>query len=122
MDNTEIINSVVSMLAADGEIEQQEIKFLKQLCQRLKVSGEVVEQAFEKYVQGEAYVHLPQDEDEKKRLFSYLLEAVVADGKIAPQERKLLEMVATRMGIPQQHAEHVLNILLRRAAPESASE
>ena len=122
MDNAEIINSVVSMLVTDGKIERQEIEFLKQLCQRLEVSGDVVETAFEKFLQKEAYVHLPENDNEKKRLFSHLLEAVVADGQVAPQERKLLEAVAKRMGISHQHVEHVLNILLRRRASESTSE
>jgi uncharacterized tellurite resistance protein B-like protein len=116
MDNVEIIHSVVSMLVTDGKIPPQESEFLKRLCQRLGVSSDVVETAFEKFVQGEAYVYLPKDDDEKKRLINYLLEAIVADGKVAPQERTLLEAVAARLGIPQQHFEHTLNMLLRRTS------
>ena len=114
MDNVEIIHSVVSMLVTDGAIPPQESEFLKRLCQRLEVPSDEVETAFEEFVQGEAYVHLPKGEDEKKRLIRYLLEAIVADGKVAPQERELLEAVATRLGVPQDHFEDMLNMLLSR--------
>ncbi len=120
MDKMDILNSVVSMLVTDGKLPPQENEFLKRLCQRLEVSEDALEAAFEKFVRGEAYIYLPQDDEEKKRLVNYLLEAVVADGKIAPQERQLLEAVVTRLEVPQKHFEDMLNILLRRTA--SASE
>lgn len=116
MDNVEIINSVVSMLVTDGKLHPQESEFLKRLCQRFGIPNDIVEQAFEDFVQGESYVHLPQNNAEKKELINYLLEAMVADGKVAPQERKLLEAVATRLGVPQHHFEDMLNILLKRTA------
>ena len=116
MESIDILNSVVSMLVTDGKLLPEEIEFLKRLCRRLELSDDALESAFEKFVQGEAYVYLPEDDEEKKRLLSYLLEAVVADGNVAPQERQLLEAVATRLGVPQDHFEDMLNILLRRSA------
>ncbi len=116
MKNVDIINSVVTMLVTDGTIQPQESEFLKRLCQRLGVSPDVVETAFETYVQGDAYVQLPQEDAEKKQLINYLLEAMVADGKVAPQERELLEAVATRLGVPRHHFDDMLNILLKRTA------
>ncbi len=116
MDNIDILNSVVSMLVTDGRLQPEESEFLKRLCQRLELSEGALEKAFEKFVQGEAYVYLPKDDDEKKRLLGFLLEAIAADGKVAPQERQLLEAVATRLGVPQDHFEDMLNILLRRTA------
>jgi uncharacterized tellurite resistance protein B-like protein len=121
MDNVEIINSVVSMLVTDGTLPTQESEFLKRLCRQLGVSSDVVETAFEEFLQGESYVHLPQEDDEKRRLVNYLLEAIVADGKVAPQERTLLEAVATRLGVPQHHFEDMLNILLKKTAAASGS-
>jgi uncharacterized tellurite resistance protein B-like protein len=121
MDNVDIINSVVSMLVTDGKLHPQENEFLKQLCERLGVSSDVVETAFESFVQGESYVHLPQNDDEKEELVNYLLEAIVADGKVAPQERELLEAVAIRLGVPHQHFEDLLNILIRKTASEDSA-
>jgi uncharacterized tellurite resistance protein B-like protein len=119
MDNVEIINSVVSMLVTDGKLHPKESEFLKRLCQRLEVSNDVVEQAFEDFIQGESYVHLPESDDEKQELLDYLLEAMVADGKVAPQERELLEAVAVRLGVSQHHFEEMLNILIKRTTAES---
>jgi uncharacterized tellurite resistance protein B-like protein len=122
MDNVEIINSVVSMLVTDGKLHPQESEFLKQLCQRLGVSNEVVEQAFEDFVQGESYVHLPESDAEKQELIAYLLEAMVADGQVAPEERELLEAVAVRLGVSQHHFEDMLNILIKRTTAGSNSD
>ena len=116
MENIDILNSVVSMLVTDGKLLPEESEFLKRVCRRLELSENALEEAFEKFAQGEAYVYLPEEEDEKRRLLSYLMEAVVADGKVAPQEQQLLEAVATRLGVPQEHFEDMLNILLRRSA------
>lgn len=116
MENIDILNSVVSMLVTDGKLLPEESEFLKRLCQRLDLSENALEDAFEKFAQGEAYIYLPEDEDEKKRLVNYLLEAMVADRMVAPQERQLLEAVAKRLGVPQEHFEDMLNILLRRNA------
>lgn len=116
MNTSDIINSVVTMLVTDGTLRPRESDFLKRLCQRLGESPDVVQSAFEAYVQGKAYVHLPTDDAEKKQLVNYLLEAMAADGSIAPQERDLLEAVATRLGVPQDHFEDMLAILLKRVA------
>jgi uncharacterized tellurite resistance protein B-like protein len=121
MKNIEIINSVVSMLVTDGKLLPQESEFLKRLCERLGESPAVVETAFEAYMNGNAYVHLPQEENEKKQLVNYLLEAIVSDGEVAPQERELLEAVATRLGVPQHHFDDMLSILLKRTAAEPDS-
>ena len=99
-------------------IAEKSSDFLKRLCGHLELSEDVLESAFEKFAKGEAYVYLPQEDDEKKRLMNYLLEAIVADGKVAQQERQLLEAVATRLEVPQDHFEDMLNILLRRTASE----
>ncbi len=119
MEKIDILNSVVSMLVTDGKLQPQESEFLRRLCRRLKVPEEKLEAAFEKFAKGEAYVYLPQEDDEKKQLVNYLIEAVVADGKIAPQERQLLKAVATRLEVSQDHFEDMLNILLKRTVPEA---
>ena len=116
MENIDILNSVVSMLVTDGKLLPEEGKFLQRTCQRLELSEDDLEEAFGKFAQGEAYVYLPEEDDEKKRLLSYLMEAVVADGKVAPQERQLLEAVATRLGVHQDHFDDMLNILLKKTA------
>jgi uncharacterized tellurite resistance protein B-like protein len=104
------------MLVTDGKLLPEESEFLKRVCQRLELSERVLEDAFEKFAQGEAYVYLPEEDDEKKLLLGYLMEAVVADATVAPQERQLLEAVATRLGVSQDHFEDMLAILLKRTA------
>ncbi|PID58278.1 hypothetical protein CSB45_04210 [candidate division KSB3 bacterium] len=112
MENIDLLHSVVSMLVADGQLPPQESEFLKGLCRRLNLSDAVLEDVFGKFEQGDAYVYLPQDEDERKQLLNYLIQAIVADGKVAPQERQLLEAVTRRLGISQNDFQDMLNVLL----------
>lgn len=121
MENIDIINSVVSVLVTDGQIQPQESEFLQRLCEQLDVSNDVVETAFEKFVQGESYVYLPKDDEEKEQLLTYLLEAAVADGTVAPQERGLLEAVVKGLKIPHDHFERMLNELLEKTASSSGA-
>jgi len=115
MNIADVITSVVTMLVVDGVLQQQELDFLNRLCERLKVPVDTIDRAFEAYAQGNEYVYLPQNEGGKKLLINYLLEAIVADELIAPEEYALLQTIGVRLGISQDHLDDALAFLLTRS-------
>lgn len=126
MKSEEMIRSVMCMLAADGSVNKLEIQFLQRLCQQFGVSKDVVEAAFEEIKRGEAHIALPNTSTEKKQLFAVLVQAAVADGKVGPQERTMLDAVAEKMGIDASVVERSLAQGLKyrtskQAAPEKTS-
>lgn len=105
MRNDELVSSVVCMLAVDGVIDQLEVDFLKKLCRQTNVPRDVVNDALEKAKTGRGKVFIPKEPDEKKLLFTFLLKAAAANYEIVPEERRMLDKVAVRMGIPEAAVE-----------------
>jgi uncharacterized tellurite resistance protein B-like protein len=120
MKNDDIVRSVMCMLAADGSINKLEKQFLQSLCMQLGVSKEAVTAAFEEVKQGKGHIYLPDTEAERKQLFGWLVQAAVADGKIAPQERKMLDAVAAKIGIAASVVERYIAQSLKQDTSEPA--
>lgn len=95
----DIIRAVVAVLAADGKIGEDERGFLQRLGKRLGVTEEALEAALDEVRKGEMTLAFPEDVAERKRFFDTMVEAARADGAVAPEEEKLLELVASRLGI-----------------------
>ncbi len=119
MNNDDIIRSVICMFAIDGEISKQEMQFLQHLCQKLGVSQEVVKETFAQARQGKGKVHLSDDASEMSRLFNMLLQAAVVDGEVRGEERKVLNAVAAKIGIPEANVEKYLTEKLKHASSSS---
>jgi tellurite resistance protein len=94
-----IIRAVVAVLAADGKIGEEERGFLERLGKRLGVAEDGLERALDEVRKGEMTLEFPEDVAERKRLFDMMAEAARADGDVSPEEEKLLELVASRLGI-----------------------
>ena len=115
MNNEDIIRSVVCLLAGDGEISQQEMHFLQNLHKQLGVTSEVLNTVFEEARKGKGRVSIPEDATERKRLFEFLVQAVVADGRLVSEERKMLNLIAAKMEISGMDVENSLSGALKRA-------
>ncbi len=116
MNNDDIIRSAICMFAIDGEISKQEMHFLQRLSQKLGVSQEVVKTTFAQAKQGKGKVYLSDDASEMSRLFNVLLQAAVVDGEVKGQERKVLNAVAAKIGIPEANVEKYLAEKLKQAS------
>ncbi len=115
MKNDDVIRSMICLFAMDGEVSKQEIQFLQEMRKKLGVSQEVVQSTFDLAKQGQGKVHLSDDPAEMRRMFEILVRAAVADGKIDPQERKVLDAVAAKTGISRKKIEDYIKNKLKQA-------
>ena len=115
MNNEDIIRSVVCLLAGDGEINQQEMRVLQNLRKQLGVTSEALNTIFEEARKGKGHVNIPEEAAERKRLFEFLVQASVADGRLASEERKMLNLIAAKMEISGMDVENSLSQALKRA-------
>ena len=95
----DIIRAAVAVLAADGKIGTDEQTFLDKLGKSLGVGEGALESALEEVQRGEMTLEFPEDVAERKRLFDVLVGAARADGAVAPEEARLLDLIASRLGI-----------------------
>ena len=114
MDNDNVIRSIICLFAMDGEISKQEMQFLQEMRKRLGVSHDIVKSTFEQVQQGKGKIYLSEDPAELKRIFEVLVRAAVADGKIDPQEHKVLDAVAAKTGVSRREAEMYINNKLQQ--------
>jgi len=121
MTNENIIESVICLLAVDGNINKWEMQFFNDVCKRLEVSKEARNAVLAKARQGKGRVHLPTNEADKKRLLYFLVQAVVADGKVDPEERKILDVVIDKMGMFGTDTEKFLQMRLKEVKTEKYS-
>ncbi len=77
--------------------------------------------AIQKMKQGKGRVHLPKDDGDKRRLVYFLVQAVVADGKVAEKERKVLNTIIDKLDIPKKHVDKFIHSRLRELKTERYS-
>ncbi len=113
MEPNDIVYSVISMLAVDGSINIQEMTFLKNLCNRLEFPVKEIHPIVEAVRKGQTKVHFPDGAAEKKELFDLLVQAAVADGRVADKERKLLDSVAAKLKMSKADVKQAINACLK---------
>ena len=118
MTNDDILNSIMALLAVDGKLNKYEMRFFDEVCERLDVSDEQKNAAIALAKRGKGSIHLPEDKADKQRLLYFLVQAVVADGKIASKERHILHTVFQRLEIEADYVEEVLQRRLQEIKQE----
>lgn len=98
-DPLDVVRAAAAVLAADGRIGGAELAFLEGLGTNLKVEPRAVESVLDEVRKGEITLEFPEDLAERKRLFGVLVAAARADGEVAPEEERLLKLVAARLGV-----------------------
>lgn len=122
MTNKDIIESVLSLLALDGAVNKWEMTLFNDLCERLEISKEEKNAALTKVKQGKGRVHLPEEEADKKRLIYFLMQAVVADGKVGSRERDVLNTVVDKLGISRSYVSDFIESRLQEIKTERYTE
>jgi uncharacterized tellurite resistance protein B-like protein len=113
MTNEQILESVICLLAVDGDVCELEMQFFRDVCQRLDVSKESAEAVLTKARQGKGRIYLPEKDADKKRLIYFLVQAVVVDKKVAPEELKVLGVVVDKLGLSKTDVEHYIQRQLK---------
>jgi tellurite resistance protein len=94
-----LLYMMAAMATADGVVDDKERKLLKLCSDRWSIPWEKVEMAlaagphlFERL--------LPKGSPEAEIFLSSLVQMALVDGRIDRQERRMLELAATRLGVP----------------------
>ncbi len=118
MKNKDIIEAVISLLTMDGELSRQKRRFLSDVCKRLKIPKKYRDESLEKAKQGKGRVRLPESEADKNHLMYLLVQAVVADGDVTPEERMILEDLVEMLGISKAKMETFIQARLKEVRTE----
>jgi len=114
----DLIYSVVAMMAAEGHIDERELKFLDMVRQHLGVDEDFVSQAVEEARAGKKRIRLPSSRKDRKRVLGVMVKAAAANGEIAPQERRLLAAIAHKTGVSVEDLTTLIDRAMAKHAPK----
>ena len=79
---------------ADGEVTDEESKFLKQYAERLKISDDLRDKLFKETLKGNLKFEIVSSDKEKD--INRLIDIMMVDGKIEEKELKLVKEIASQ--------------------------
>ena len=116
LTHKEFFGQVLLEVLRDGQIHPNEAKFIEKLKTLLKIPEENYQQmllSVNKFVQSNPMTDASDGAFNPKRLFKNLARAVFRDGKIEPEEKKILMFASKAFGLSGEEA----NKLLAEAKP-----
>lgn len=87
------ISNIIAMIACDGKIAEEELKYLRKVAKQLNYSKGQQENILKIAMTGNTSIRMPDDMKQRQKIFTLMEKAAKSDGKIAPQEAKLMEFV-----------------------------
>lgn len=93
-----LLRSIVAIVAADEKIDPREERLLEAARVRLGVSLNTMAGFIADALSGKRLINLPTDDEGRRKLLYILVEAAAADGTVCPEERQMLDVVATHVG------------------------
>jgi tellurite resistance protein len=101
----------VKMATADGQVDPKEHESLTQFAARWDVPPEQMESMIAAGLRGDLAVPQPHNAEEARTWLNAMAMEAWADGKLTPEELKLLQSVGANAGFSQED----VNLLIRRA-------
>lgn len=87
------LNNVLMMIAADGRITNQEIKYVNTLAKKWNYDLTKIQGFLSLAQNNKLVVRMPQDAKQKQKIISMMEKAAVLDNDISTEEKQLLEQV-----------------------------
>lgn len=91
--NEIILNNILLVIYADGGLHSREIEFTKETAKKLGFKESVLDTLLRLAKQGRLSLKFPRTEREKTKMLTYMRKAMNADGKITPEEEKLIKEI-----------------------------
>lgn len=103
---TKVCRLIAGIVVSDDDLDDREDAFIERLLARFGIPSEQRDSIFPIVDRADAADEIKSlPEEVQLEAFSLLIEATVADGKVAPEERAYLDAVAEAIGIGQQELE-----------------
>jgi uncharacterized tellurite resistance protein B-like protein len=117
-ERNRVVDLIEAAITADGEIAEEERAFLRRVIERFGLTEEDRADRVVTSAAGRATALLRTfPPDAQARIMALLVDAVVADGRVEPQERALLLASAAALGIEACVLEERIARRLKSLAP-----
>lgn len=112
------LRNVMVLALADGKLTAEERQLVQSLGSRSGMDAAEMVRLVEEVRADSARLSVPGDPAERTELVRLLVQAATVDGEVAPQERRILELLARYVGMAPAELHVMLGAAVR--VPESA--
>jgi uncharacterized tellurite resistance protein B-like protein len=112
MTPNELFRHILAMAAADGRMNESELRLLAARAAELGVSDVEFETALSEAASGNARLTIPEDVQERRALLKDLIRMMAADGRLDPREKELFATVAAMMDLSNDDLHAVIDAAL----------
>lgn len=97
-------NNVMIVIAADGVYAEEEREFAEGLAKKWGYSVEKLQPFFAMAKNSQLVIRMPEDRKKQGKIFKLMKKAAESDQNVSPEERKLLDYIASQYGIDGNEA------------------
>ena len=94
------INNVMIMVMADGNLAEDEIKFVRKIARRWGYKPDRLNAMYEMATAKKLVLRLPEQEKKKRKVYKLMVKAAMAEGSISPEEQAILDDVKKQLAEP----------------------
>lgn len=114
MHRKEAMRYLVTMAAADGAIDREELMLLTDRALQWGVTDDEFEAILDEAASGNTELILPTSLDDKFQILTSLIDMMAADGHVTDQEKWLFAQLAIGMNISNDQVEQIIDTALAR--------
>ncbi len=113
MDQLELFRNLMVMAASDGNLAEDEIKFLAKRANKWGITDNEFTAALKYAIDPDAHLTIPEESEQRRAMLCEMVRLMGSDGELADIEKELFAVAAAAMEIPSEDLDRILDDLLR---------
>jgi len=88
-----VLNNMMYIIGADRKFSEEEQHMARQICKKLGYSPLVLQPLFEQAAAGRLVIKMPEDSQQRRKIFKIMEKTAAADQRICPEEMQILSEI-----------------------------
>ncbi len=112
MNQADLFRNLLIMAAVDGRMSEAELRLLTERAAEWDISDDQFEDAIQDAISGDAELTIPTNGEDRSELLKEMIRMMAADGCLAEQQKKLLAVATTALGVNSTELNELIDSLL----------
>ena len=112
MNQADLFRNLLIMAAVDGSMSEAELRLLAERAAEWDISDDQFEEAIQDAISGQAELTIPANGEGRTELLKEMLRMMAADGRLAEEQKKLLAVATTALGMNSDELNKLIDALL----------
>ena len=115
MNHADLFRNLLIMAAVDGSMSEAELRLLSERAAEWDISDDEFEEAIQDAISGQAELTIPTNGEDRSELLKEMIRMMAADGRMAEEQKKLLAVATTALGMSSNELNKLIDSLLEEA-------